>query len=58
MNKDSDLIKHIFKDLLHQIMKKYEFTTQEAFILFEAKKIMLNKAKEILKNGQSKNNTI
>lgn len=44
---DSEVIKHIFKNLLPQIMKKYEFTTQEAYALFEAKKIMLNKANEI-----------
>ncbi len=47
MNKDSDLIKHIFKNLLSQIMKKYEFSISEVYTLLEAKKIMLNKAKEI-----------
>lgn len=50
-NTDSEIIKHLFKNLLPQIMKKYSFTTQEAYTLLEAKKIMLNKAKEIDKEN-------
>ena len=49
-NTDSKLIQHLFKELLPQIMKKYQFTTQEAYTLLEAKKIMLNKVKEIERN--------
>lgn len=48
---DSALIRHVFKELLSQIMKKYSFTTQEAFELLKAKEIMLKKADEIDKDN-------
>lgn len=44
---DSAILKHVCINLIPQIMKKYQFTTQEIFTLFEAKKILLNKADEI-----------
>jgi len=49
---DSALIKHLFKDLVPQIIKKYEFTTQEVYKILDVKKIMLNKAKEIENENQ------
>lgn len=48
---DSALIRHLFINLIPQIMKKYTFTDEEIVRLLEAKKIMLNKAKEIDKES-------
>ena len=51
---DSALIRHLFGNLIPQIMKKYTFTDEEIVRLLEAKKIMFNKTKEIDKeNGKN-----
>lgn len=50
-NTDSAIIRHLFETLISKIMKKYTFTEQEIYTLLEAKKIMLNKAKEIDKEN-------
>jgi len=46
-NTDVKIIRHIYCDLLPQLMKKFQFTDEEIFTLTNARTIMIKKAQEI-----------